>query len=87
MENNKFEKTIFTILRVFGVLSIVGAYLDSDGLFSEEGLVVIKGKTIVGNIYMLSPKVMIGMIVSIILYLIFLKIIARYISISKRSIK
>jgi len=87
MESNKFEKLVFILLRVFGVLSIVGAYLNSDGLFSQEGLVVIKGKTIIGNIYMISPKVMIGMIVSIILYLIFIKIIARYISISKRSIK
>jgi hypothetical protein len=86
MENNKFERTIFTLLRVFGVLSILGAYLGSDGLFSREDLIVFRHKTIFGNVFMISPRVITAMIVTIILYLIFIRIIAKHISISKKSI-
>lgn len=86
MENNKFERTIFTLLRIFGVLTIIGSYLGGDGLFSKEGLIVFKHKTIIGNVFMISPRVIIGMIVTIIIYLIFIRFIAKHISISKKSI-
>jgi Na+/melibiose symporter-like transporter len=75
MENNKFERIIFILLRVFGVLTIVGGFL------------VFNNKTIIGNVYMISPSVLIGMIVSIIIYLIFIRFIAKHISISKKSIQ
>jgi len=85
MENNKFERTIFTLLRVFGVLTIIGSYLEGNGLFSKEGLIVLKHKTIIGNVFMISPKVIVEMIVTIILYLAFIKFVAKRISISKKS--
>lgn len=86
MEKNKFERTIFMLLRVFGVLTIVGAYLGEDGLFSKEGFLVFKHATIIGNVFMISPSVIIGMIVTITIYLIFIRLIAKHISISKKSI-
>lgn len=86
MENNKFERIIFMLLRVFGVLTIVGIYLGEDGLFSKEGLIVLKHKTIIGNVFMISPRIIVVMIVTIILYLIFIKFLAKHISISKKSI-
>lgn len=86
MENNKLEKVVFILLRVFGVLTIIGAFLGEDRFFSNDGLLVWKGKTIIGNVYMMSPAAIVGMIVSIILYLLFIKLIAKHISISKKSI-
>ena len=86
MESNKFERTMFTLLRIFGVLTIVGSYLNGDGLFSKEGLIVFKQKTIIGNVFMISPKVIVGMIVTITIYLAFIRFIAKHISISKKNI-
>jgi len=86
MENNKFERIIFTLLRVFGVLTIVGSYLSGDNLFSKEGLIVLNHKTIFGNVFMISPVVIIGMIVTIIIYLTFIRFLAKHISISKKNI-
>lgn len=86
MENNKFERVIFTLLRVFGVLTIIGGFIGEDRLFSKEGLLVFKHRTIIGNVFMISPRLIIEMIVSIIIYLIFITIIAKHISISKKSI-
>ena len=86
MENNKFEKTIFTLLRVFGVLTIVGAYLGNEGFFRKEDLLIFRHTTIIKNIYMISPTVIISMIVTITIYLVFIRFIARHISISKKSI-
>jgi hypothetical protein len=84
MENNKFERIIFILLRVFGVLTIVGAFLGEDGFFSKEGLLVFKHQTIIGNIYMISPRVFVEMIVSIVIYLVFIRFIAKNISISRK---
>lgn len=86
MESNKFEKIIYTLLRVFGVLIIIGNFLCRDDLYKKEGLVTFMGKTIIGNVYMISPKIISQMIVEIILYLIFIRIISKHISISKKSI-
>lgn len=86
MEKNKFERIIFILLRVFGILTIIGAYLSVDGLFSKEGLIVLNHKTIINNVFMISPRIIVGMIVTIILYLIFIRFIAKHISISRKSI-
>ena len=85
MENNEFERIIFILLKVFGVLTIVGTYLSEDRFFSKEGFLVFKHKTIIGNLYMISPRVLVLMIVSIILYLLFIRFIAKHISISRKS--
>lgn len=86
MENNKFERIIFTLLRVLGVLTIIGGYLGQDGLFSKDNLLVFKNNTIIGNVYMISPRVVIEMLVTIVIYLIFIRFLAKHISISKKSI-
>lgn len=86
MENNKFERIIFILLRVFGVLTIVGGFLSEKNIFSKEGFLVFNHKTIIGNVYMISPSVLIGMIVTIIIYLVFIRFTAKHISISKKSI-
>lgn len=86
MENKKFERTIFTLLRVFGVLTIIGGYLDKEGFFSKEGFLIFKHSTIIGNIFMISPSITIRMIVTITIYLVFIRFIAKHISISKKSI-
>ena len=86
MENNKFERVIFSLLRVLGVLAIIGAYLCNDGFFSKEKFLVFKGETIIGNVFMISPRVIVEMFISIMLYLVFIKIIAKHISISKKNI-
>lgn len=86
MENNKFERIIFILLRVFGVLTIIGDFLGRDDIFSKEGFLVFRHSTIIGNVYMISPKLLVGMIVSIILYLVFIKILSKHISITKKSI-
>lgn len=85
MENNKFERVIFILLRVFGILTIIGGYLAEDGAFSKEGLLVFKDKTIIGNVYMISPRIVIEMIVTIVVYLIFIRFLAKHISISKKG--
>jgi hypothetical protein len=84
MKNNKFEKIIFILLRVFGVLTIIAAFLGDDRLFSEQGFLVLRHKTIIGNIYMISPRVFVEMIVSIVIYLVFIRFIAKNISISRK---
>jgi len=86
MENNKFEKTIFRLLRVYGVLTIIGAYFGWHGLFSREDLIVFRGKTIIGNVFMIYPREITTMIVTIILYLVFIKFMAKHISITRKSI-
>ena len=86
MENNKFERNIFTLLRVLGVLTIVASFLGGDGFFSKEGLLVFKHTTIIGNVFMISPKAITEMLVTIILYLVFIRLIAKRISISRKSI-
>ena len=75
MEKNIFEKTIFTLLRVLGVLIIVGAYLGNEDFFSKNGLLIFKHKTIISNIFMISPSAIIGMIVTITIYLVFIRFI------------
>jgi hypothetical protein len=85
-KNSKFERTIFTLLRVFGVLTIVGGYLGNEDFFSKNGLLIFKHTTIIGNIFMISPSAIIGMIVTIIIYLVFIRFITRHISISKKII-
>lgn len=85
MENNKFEKTIFILLRVFGVLTIVASALCEDKLLSKEGLIVLRHKTILGNVIMISPRVFTVMIVTIVLYLIFIRFLEKHISISRKS--
>lgn len=86
MNDNKFEKIIFMLLRVLGVLSIVSGYLCEDGFFSKEGLIVFRHKTILANIYMVSPRIVVEMIVTIFIYLIFIKLVAKHISIFKKSV-
>jgi len=85
MNDNKLEKVIFILLRVFGVLSIIGGFLSEDNLFSKDGLIVLNHKTILGNIYMISPIILVEMVVTIIIYLLFIKFIAKHISISKKN--
>lgn len=86
MENNKLERIIFMLLRVFGVLAIIGGFLEEDRFFAKENLLVLNHKTIIGDVYMLSPSAIVGMLVTIIIYLVFLRIIAKHITISKKSI-
>lgn len=86
MESNKFEKVIFKLLRVFGVLIIIGDFLSNYNLYKKQDLVVFMGKTIIGNVYMISPKIICGMIVNIVIYLVFIKILSKHISITRKSI-
>lgn len=83
--HNKLEKTIFVLLRVFGVLSIMVFYLEADDAFGKMNLVIFRHRVLVGNVYMISPKVLIGMIVTIIIYLVFIKFLKKHISISKKA--
>ena len=87
MENNRFERVVFILLKVFGVLSIIGAYLAEDGFFSKEGFLVFKCTTIIGNIYMLSPVVLVEMIVSIIIYLVLIRLIQKQVRIAWKTNK
>lgn len=86
MDSNKFEKIIYTLLRVFGILIIIGNFLTHDNMYKKQAHVVFMGKTIIGNVYMISPIIICGMIVAIILYLVFIRIISKHISISRKSI-
>ena len=82
MENNKLEKVIFILLRVFGILAIIGSFMGAEGVFYKQSLLMLNQKTIIGNVYMMSPIVLVEMVVAIILYLVFLKIVERHIRIS-----
>ena len=87
MENNKFEKIIFTLLRVLGVITIIINFICVDGLFNKNSsLVIFKHKTIIGNVFMITPVVFTVMIVTIVLYLVFIRLLEKHISISKKSI-
>ena len=86
MKNNKFERIIFTLIRVFGVLTIVGGFFTKEGGFGKEDLLVFRHTTIIGNVFMVSPIDIIGMIVTIIIYLVFISLIQKHINISKKSI-
>ena len=86
MENNRFEKIIFVLIKLFGVLTILGACLSRADAFGNEPLLIFNNTPIIHNVYMISPKVFVGMIVSIILYLVFISFLKKHISISKKSI-
>lgn len=85
MENKKFERIIFMLLRVLGVLSIIGGCLSQDRFFSKGNLIELNHKSIIGNVYMISPNLLVIMIVTIILYVIFIRFLEKHISISKKQ--
>jgi hypothetical protein len=85
MESKRFERVIFILLRVFGILGIIGTFLGKDGSYSKEGLIALKHGTIIGNIFMISPVVLIEMVVSIAIYLIIIRLVQKHVSISWKN--
>jgi hypothetical protein len=84
MKDNRFERVIYILLRVFGVLAILGGFLGNEGNYGKQVLLSFNGSTIFGNIYMIEPKALVEMVVAIVLYLVFIKVISRYVSISRK---
>ena len=84
MEDNRFERVIYMLFRLLGVLAILGGFLGNKGNYGKQALLTFNDSTIFGNIYMIQPKALVEMVVSIILYLVFIKIVSKYISISRR---
>jgi hypothetical protein len=79
MENNKLERLIFKLLRIFGVLSIIGGFLGEEALHQFSTIRI-------GHVVFISVNALIGIIVSITIYLVFLRIVERHISITKKNI-
>jgi hypothetical protein len=78
MENNKLERIIFRLLRILGVVSIIGGFLGDEALHNYNTIRV-------GHVVYISPVLIIEMIVTIILYQIFIRFLERHISITKKS--
>ncbi|MDP4089309.1 MAG: hypothetical protein Q8930_08595 [Bacillota bacterium] len=70
MKDAKLHRLVFTLLRVFGVLWILGEYFGSALLFG-------KNVTVIGHAYIPSPVSLIVLIVSITVYLVIIRVIAK----------
>lgn len=84
MDDNRFERIVYILLRVFGILAILGGFLGNEGNYGKQVLLSINNSTILGNIYMIQPKALVEMVVSIVLYLVFIKIVSKYVRISRK---
>ena len=82
MENNKIERIIFRLIRVFGILSILGVYLDNGGLF-ECNILKLGDVSLV----LVSPFVVSALVTSIIVYLIIIRLIEKHFSITLKASK
>lgn len=82
MEDNRFERVIYILLRVFGILAILGSFLGNEGNYGKQILLSFNNSTIFGNIYMIQPKALVEMVVAIVLYLVFIKVVSKYVRIS-----
>ncbi len=85
MERNKLERVTFILLKVLGILTILGSFFDKDKLLVKQDLILLNHKSIFGSVYMLSPKIMLGMLVSIIIYLIFIRFLEKSFRILRRQ--
>lgn len=85
MERNTLERVTFVLLKVFGILTILGSFLDKDKILVKQDLILLNHKSIFGKVYMLSPKIMVGMLVSIIIYLIFIRFLEKNFRILRRQ--
>lgn len=79
MENNKLERIIFILLRVFGTLAIIGGYLGEEGFYQFNTWKF-------GHVILISPALLVAMIVTIVLYDIFLRFLQKHISITKKNV-
>lgn len=84
MEDNRFERIVYILLRVFGILAILGSFLGNEGNYGKQILLSFSDSTILGNIYMIEPMALVEMVVAIILYLVFIKVVSMYVKISRK---
>lgn len=78
MENNKLERLIFKLLKIIGIIAIIGGYL-ADEVISKHNIITI------GHVVFISPVLIIEMIVTIILYRLFISFLERHISIGPKK--
>lgn len=79
MENNKLERIIFKLVRIIGIVAIIGGYLGEEILFKYNTLTV-------GHVTFISPILIIKMIVTIALYSIFIRFLEKHLSIKKKTV-
>lgn len=78
-ENNKLERLAFKLIRIIGIIAIIGGFLGEESLSHYNTLTV-------GHVVFISPVLIVEMLITIMFYRIFIRLLEKHIKITKRSL-